>query len=459
MRYFTLMFSQGLLGLVLLVLFSGCASQPERVLLPLEHTRAAPWGALERNEEGIFEAASAQDYDAILARRVVSKREKHPEGKIPIRALAISGGGLRGNYGTGVITGWSESGQRIEFDIVSGVSVGALMAPFVFLGEAFDGQLLKSASEAVEILSSSKARPSLLRSGSPYVGESFDALLEKWLTPELIDAVAVQHRLGRRLFVGSTNLDGRTFTIWDLGMIAASDRPEKVMVFRKAILASASVPLVFPPVLFDVNTPEGTGQQLHVDGGVQHNVFMADYDANWVRVLDQAQMSVEDLRVELYVLHNGYLSAGPPKEAVENSVFPIVGASFGALFNKSVEEGIYTLWLLSMISDSQFNLVHIPNELQIASSVSQVSPADAKYLFTHGQARGKTGNPWHTLEPPEDKSELLWMIGGEPLANAFERKYFQQRRQSWDYLEPDDRLSDMESGEDRTTEAAQCPAP
>ena len=194
-----------LAAVALAALVGACAPQPERTL-PVDSVHEKPWGALTVGEGLEFEAATP-DYDRILAERV-KRQQRLADGRIPLRILAISGGGIKGNYGSGVLVGWSESGRRPEFDVVTGVSVGSLMAPFVFLGSDYDSELKASAAEAVNILSSSKARPRLFKTGSPFVGESFRALAERWYTNELIQAVAVEHLKGRRLFVGTTNLDG-----------------------------------------------------------------------------------------------------------------------------------------------------------------------------------------------------------------------------------------------------------
>jgi len=55
--------------------------------------------------------------------------------------LALSGGGADGAFGAGVIVGWTASGKRPEFALVSGVSIGALIAPYAFLGPSYDAQL------------------------------------------------------------------------------------------------------------------------------------------------------------------------------------------------------------------------------------------------------------------------------------------------------------------------------
>ena len=411
------------LAFALITILAACSSAPKRTL-PLESTRTVPWGALTRSDLGLFESA-APGHDAVLKARI-ERMQQASEGRIPLRMLAISGGGIKGNYGTGVLVGWSESGKRPEFDVVTGVSVGAMMAPFVFLGSDYDEQLSASGAEAVTILSADEARPRLFKTGSTYVGEQFTALAERWYTSELIEAVAEQYRQGRRLFIGTTNLDGRNFIIWDLGMIAASERADRETVFRKALIASASFPLLFPPVMFDVDTPEGPAEQMHVDGGVTHNVFIADHDGNWARVLEDMELDYDDFCFDVYALHNGYLRIRPLKPAVENKMRPFAGAALDAMGTTNAESGIYNLWLLSMITGARFNLVSIPKEIQYAQSMRDVKPTETRKMYEMGLARGRSGTPWHSMNPPSDRGQLQHLVGGEPLGDAFERNYFQQ---------------------------------
>lgn len=418
--------------LCLVSALAACAAKPERTL-PADASGLSPWGTLAQDAQGLF-FSRHPGYTAILRNRLEDYQRRHPGKPIEQRALLISGGGLRGQYGAGVLAGWSESGRRPVFDIVTGVSVGALMAPFVFLGSDYDQLLLQSASDAIDVFKSRRARPQPLRSGSPYVGREFARLLEERLTPALIDAVAREYLQGRRLFVGSTNLDGRSFAIWDLGMIAASDRPNRYQVFRRAILASASVPLLFPPVMFDLHTEQGSFQQMHIDGGIIHNVFLADYDTDWMQVMEQLSLQFDAFASDIYVIHNGHLTPGPRQPPIKNSMFPVLGAALKSLFTQNAENGIYKLWLMAMIHGARFHLVSVPPQLSLTGNMISVDTAETAFLRDQGMARGRTGTPWHTQLPPTNYDQLQELIGGEPLENAFQRSFYQQHLRSSDRL-------------------------
>ena len=183
--------------------------------------------------------------------------------------LALSGGGANGAYGAGVLIGWSERGDRPKFDIVTGVSTGALSAPFAFLGEDWNDQLENAylGAQTRGILSwrsfAAFALPGLF---SP---RTLERLVEENVTPDLLRAVADEHRRGRRLYVGTTNLDDGQSVIWDMGLIATQGDANALMLFRQVLMASASIPGVFPPVLIAGLDDDGVvRQQMHVDGAV-----------------------------------------------------------------------------------------------------------------------------------------------------------------------------------------------
>ena len=137
-------------------------------------------------------------------------------------------------------------------------------------------------------------------------------------------------------------------------------------------------------------------------------------------------LDYDDFCIDVYALHNGYLRARPLQPAVDNKVMPLAGASLGAMGNSIAETGIYNLWLLSMISGARFNLVSIPPDIQYAQSMSDVKPEETRRMYEVGRARGRSARPWHSMNPPSDSSQLKYMVGGEPLGDAFERNYFQQ---------------------------------
>ena len=188
--------------------------------------------------------------------------------------LALSGGGAEGAFGAGLLTGWTARGTRPQFTFVTGASAGALIAPFAFLGPTYDETLSSVfASGEMSNLLQFEGLSGLLGT-SLFKTAPLRDLIARHVGPEMLVAIAREHRAGRRLYVVTTNLDAQRSAIWDMGKIADSGDPSALELFRNVLTASASIPGVFSPVLIEV---EGEGKQfaeMHVDGGVTTNVLI-----------------------------------------------------------------------------------------------------------------------------------------------------------------------------------------
>jgi hypothetical protein len=180
--------------------------------------------------------------------------------------LALSGGGAGGAFGAGILAGLSLAGARPRFDVVTGVSTGALIAPFAFLGSPWDGRLTEAftGGRAAELLS--------LR--ALYRGDGLDVLVDHFIDDAVLNAVAAEHRKGRRLFVATTNLDTQQNIVWDLGAVAVTGGDDAMRLFRDVLVASACLPGLFPPKLIDVEAGGDRFQEMHVDGGASTPLFI-----------------------------------------------------------------------------------------------------------------------------------------------------------------------------------------
>lgn len=193
----------------------------------------------------------------------------------PQDLLAISAGGDGGAFAAGLLTGWSEAGTRPRFAVVTGVSAGAIIAPFAFLGPRYDPVLR-------EVTLSLRPEKLFRRRGviAGLLGDGFSSsapleqLLQRYITPEVLEDIASEYRNGRDLYIMTTDLDAATPVIWSMGAIAASHVPDSLALFRKVILASVSIPTAVSPVLIDVAAGGRHFRELHVDGGVAHQVFL-----------------------------------------------------------------------------------------------------------------------------------------------------------------------------------------
>jgi hypothetical protein len=235
------------------VLLSACAtiSRPENGL-------AAPGSALHMVDPRL----TADAMEADFTHRMQTATE-------PFRLLSLSGGGANGAFGAGVIVGWTETGKRPEFSIVTGVSTGALAAPFAFLGPEWNERLKVAYTRGGAEGLLSWRHLSFLVSPSLYSARQLKDLVYQNITPDLLRAVAVEHAKGRRLLVATTNLDTQETTIWDMGLLATQGDAPALALFCKILLASSSIPGVFPPVFIIASGSDGRlVQQMHVDGGV-----------------------------------------------------------------------------------------------------------------------------------------------------------------------------------------------
>ena len=183
--------------------------------------------------------------------------------------LALSGGGADGAYGVGVLSGWTAARTRPTFSVVSGVSTGGLIAPFAFLGSQYDDTLREVYTSG--IAESLLNDPSIMRVlfGSGLFGNTrLRELVARYVGPEIMAQVARENAKGRKLLVVTTDLDTQRTAIWDMGKIAAVGTPEALKLFRDVMAASASIPLVFPPIMIDAEGQGRRFQEMHVDGGV-----------------------------------------------------------------------------------------------------------------------------------------------------------------------------------------------
>ena len=198
--------------------------------------------------------------------------------------LVISGGGANGAYGAGVLVAWTKLGTRPEFTLVTGVSTGALIAPFAFLGSEYDAKLQKiySTMDTHQIMNMRNVF-AIFGSDSVFDSSPLSRQIEKFIDDEMIESLAQEYRKGRTLAIGTTNLDASRPVVWNVTRIAASGHPSAARLIRQVILASASIPGAFPPVYIEVETPDGRKyDEMHVDGGVTSQMFFYPLDMDWV---------------------------------------------------------------------------------------------------------------------------------------------------------------------------------
>src|SRR4051812_35170108 len=225
--------------------------------------------------EATGQAALQREFIEAVQRQIVS-RGIRPTTQLPdLDLLGISGGGENGAFGAGLLNGWTERGDRPSFFLVTGISTGALSAPFAFLGSSRDAQL-KSVFTDITL-----ADVLLERS---YTAAIFDdamadnsplfRTISRYLDEAMLAEIARAYANGRLLLVGTSNLDAQTPVIWNIGAIAQSGHARALETVRRILLASAAIPGAFAPVFFDVTLNGKPFQELHVDGGAFAQLFL-----------------------------------------------------------------------------------------------------------------------------------------------------------------------------------------
>src|SRR5260370_5399094 len=209
-------------------------------------------------------------------RAMLLRNGRPAEPLAPAGFLAISGGGDFGAFGAGLLIGWTEHGQRPEFKLVTGVSAGALIAPFAFLGPTYD-DVLRTVCSSLGPRDVYHPRNLLAAFSSDAFADNspLAAIIAKYVTRDLLVSVAREYAKGRLLLIGTTNLDSRQPVVWNMGEIASSTDPRALDLFRKLMLASTAIPGIFPPVMIDVEVDGKRYQEMHVDGGVMTQVFLS----------------------------------------------------------------------------------------------------------------------------------------------------------------------------------------
>ncbi len=321
------------------------------------------------------------------------RTEREALGADGLTALAVSGGGANGAYVAGVLVGWTEAGDRPLFDLVTGVSTGALISPFAFLGPTWDHSLTAAyRDEGVSRLTSggwgALARPSL------YSDRSLRALVGKYVDPALLRAIAAEHSKGRRLLVATTNLDAQATVLWDMGAIAAAGQAPgqeatAVALFRNVLVASASIPGVFPPVMMQLDDT-GTGlAEMHVDGGVSTPFVLAP--ATLTLWTPEGVMRPR----HLYVIINGEVE--PRRALTKGATLPILMRSFDTLSKSDLRAHLIAAVAFANRNDARLRYAAIPTALGADSLAFDAE--SMRRLFEAGRAAGATGAAFAEIIP------------------------------------------------------------
>ncbi|HSN84826.1 MAG TPA: patatin-like phospholipase family protein [Polyangiales bacterium] len=337
-----------------------------------------------------------------LAKNKTEMKERYPGVYGRRHAyLAISGGGEDGAFAAGLLLGWTEAGDRPEFTTVTGISAGALIAPFAFLGPEYDDVLRKVSVDVTEKdLFKKRGKIRALRTDALATTEPLQALIAKYVDDDTMQKIAAEHRKGRELNIGTTNLDSMRPVVWRIGVIANSGHPDALKLIRQILLASAAVPGGFPPVLIEIQAGDKKYDELHVDGGATSQVFLYPVGVDYDEVLDK--LAVPE-RPEVYIIRNSRLD--PTYEAVKNRLLPILGRSIESIVRTQGIGDLYRIYLQTCRDGLDFNLAYIPSDFT-AESEGYVDTEYMKKLFDMAFDLAKVGYAWEKAPPKLDTESI-----------------------------------------------------
>src|SRR5258707_7263654 len=305
----------------------------------------------------------------------------------PVSYLALSGGGADGAYGAGVLNGWTAAGTRPEFSVVSGVSTGALIAPFAFLGPAYDATLrdVYTSGIAESLLNTPNIVHALFGSGL-FGNTHLRELVARYVGQDMLAAIAAEHAKGRRLLIVTTNLDTQGTVIWDMGRIATIGSAQALGLFRDVLAASASIPVVFPPMLIDAEANGRRFQEMHVDGGVTAPVLTLP-EAFLLRNGALAR----GLRMNIYVLVNDKVERD--FQLVPNSTIDIAARASASVTKTQIRSVLYETYDFARRNNFGLNLTYFDKDFPSPGSFG-FETSYMRSLYQYGYDKAKAGGFW-----------------------------------------------------------------
>jgi hypothetical protein len=316
--------------------------------------------------------------------------------KKPVSFLALSGGGDNGAFGAGVLCGWTQHGDRPRFKLVTGISTGALIAPFAFLGPEYDHNLKVYTMVTQREIFRRKSLLTALWRDSLADTRPLADLIARYINEPVLQAIAREHKKGRRLFIGTVQFDAQRLVIWNMGAIAASGNPEALNLFRKILLASASIPGFFPPQYFRVEAGGRQYEEMHVDGGTMAQVIL--YEAALEPFAEMERLMEVKLPGRpkvLYIIRNGPIK--PTWDKVRPRLVPIASRAISTLIKTQGIGDLYRLMAFARRDSMKFNLAALPPDFPPASG--DFNQEYMNRLFDLGFEMARKGYPWKKYPP------------------------------------------------------------
>ena len=344
------------------LMLQGCMALQVRQPLPehlMDQVEVADLPGIRAWGDTLSESLEKSAIESIRQEMAANHGKLEPEANF----LALSGGGGDGAFGAGILCGWTEAGTRPSFKLVTGISTGALIAPFAFLGPEYDAKLKEayttiSDKDIYKVPGKLKLLLNLGRIEGVASTEPLAELLTRIIDDQMIQAIAVEHNKGRRLLVGTTQLDAQRQVIWDMGAIAASGHPDAPKLFRQVLRASASIPVAFNPVYIKVKAGGQEYDEMHVDGGVRAEVMLYEAALNLFTTKKKLGSPIPDRPRKLYLIRNAQVY--PEYESIKPYIGDIGTRAICSLTKYQGVGDLYRIYVLAQRDGIDYNLAFIP---------------------------------------------------------------------------------------------------
>ena len=375
----------------LMLAIAACASPVRLPPVPSDATvRAKPLGLANARFFPLMQRAEFIAEWELSLQRQRTVLGLAPDARLPAaRFLSISGGGDNGAFGSGLLIGWAEAGDRPEFQVVTGISTGALIAPFAFLGTEYDKQL----REVYTTVSADDVFSQRWMIGALFDDAMADTtplwgLISRYIDEPLLAAIAREYQKGRLLLIGTSNLDAQRANIWNIGAIAASGHPDALDLVRKILRASSAIPGAFQPVLIDVELDGKKYQELHVDGGAIAQMFLYPPSIDIEKIAERDRTA--------YLIRNA--REDPEWSEVEPRTMSIAGRAISTLIHASGANDLLRIYFVTQRDHVDYNLAFIGSDFS-APRTGEFDKAYMNALFDYAYQQARHGYPWMKVPP------------------------------------------------------------
>lgn len=379
---------------------AGCKSTPKPGDEPPSSIATQKWADV--NQVGKDYVPVERQATQTLNAALCTGPYKPNPNQAPVHVLSLSAGGKYAAYCGGCVVGWTERGDRPKFDVVTGMSGGALISVFALLGPQHD-DTIRQVFTTLKGSDFFTYRPFYYLVAQRTIGTSapLAKLLDHYIHDGIVDELAAAHGEGRRCLIGTMNLHTRRLCVWDLTAVAASGREDRLCLIRKILLASGSIPAMVEPVEFDITVDGVRYVEQHCDGGAVCQAFfrLSEDQAPEARIpcppgSNLYCMGAGKLYVDPLVGDLGFITK--IRSTTSNTLYAMYRGD------------LYRMYTCAIAAGMKFHLCAIPQDFDISAESMKINPDDLRKLFNLGYCEGKAGMKWRYQPPGSEPNEEEW---------------------------------------------------